>query len=180
QQKMTQLGEQETAATGAYGENLRRLQEQTPVELRMTTRAANRAGGLYSGALGRQLGDIRTTAIRREAGLLSDYQAGQRARAEARRALEEGATVEEAAARAEAIDRQTNRDQQAASERALVAESAIPADQLDAGVDVGTPSPRTGRRRSTQATPSYLPRGYAGWDLARRRSYWQRRRKARR
>jgi hypothetical protein len=180
QQKRVQLDEEGTSALSGYNESLRRMQEQTPRQMETATNQANKAGLLYSGTLGRNLGDIQTTALRAQGDLRGSYDQGERARAAARTALEQGATVDEAAAAAEAIDRQMTRDQTAAQERGLVPESTIPPDTLDAGVDVGTPSPKKGGRANTQSTPKYLPRGYAQKTLAQRRAYWQQRRKARR
>lgn len=180
QQRRAQLDQQSSEALTGYTESSRRMQEQTPLQLRAATASANKAGLLYSGTLGKNLGDINTQAIRSQLDLRSNYDQGERARQAARDALEQGATVDEAAAEAEAVDRGIARDQTAATNRALVAESPIPPDQQDAGVDVGTPTPKKGKRVSTQATPKYLPKGYSNWSLTRRRAYWQARRKARR
>lgn len=182
-QRNQRLGELDTEGQQDktnFQESLRRFREMQPRQEEQATNSANRAGLLYSGILGRELGDIRTNAIRQEADMQGAYDNRERARAAARQALQDGATLEEAAAAAEAVDRQTGRDSEAAGSRSLVRESLIPTDNLDAGVDVGTPSPKRGGRKNTNRTPSYLPRGYANWSKQQRSRYWARRRKARR
>lgn len=176
-QELSTEGEQDRTNSD---EALRRFREIQPEQETAATNQANKAGLLYSGTLGKNLGDIRVNAIRQESDMRGAYDNRERARAAARQALENGATLEEAAAQAEAIDRATTRDSEAASTRSLVTESLIPPDAQDAGVDVGTPSPRTGGRKNTNKTPSYLPRGYANWSQQQRSRYWARRRKARR
>lgn len=178
----TQLAQMDQTASEdqtAYAEALRRFREQQPRQEETTVNQANKAGLLYSGTLGRELGDIRTNAIRQEADMRGAYDSRQRARQAARQALMDGGTLDDAAAAAAAVDRQIQRDTSAADSRSLVQESLIPPDAQDAGVDVGTPSPKRGGRQNTNRTPNYLPRGYANWDQKKRSRYWARRRKAR-
>jgi hypothetical protein len=179
QNKMTDLQTEDQSDLTGHQESLRRFREQLPRQEEQATEDANRAGLLYSGHLGKGLGDIRTQAIRQETDMQIGFDNRQRARAAARKALADGGTLEDAAMAAEAVDRAINRDSDAALSRSLVSESLIPPDAQDAGVDVGTPSPARGGRQNTNRTPDYLPRGYANWDQKRRSRYWAKRRKAR-
>lgn len=177
EQQLRTQGEEDQTNTQ---EALRRFREQLPRQEEGATNAANKSGLLYSGTLGRNLGDLRVNAIRGESDMQGAYDSRARAREAARVALENGGTLEEATAAAQAVDRQTTRDTGDADTGSLVAESPIPTDNLDAGVDVGTPSPKSGGRANTNRTPQYLPRGYSNWSAQQRSRYWARRRKARR
>jgi hypothetical protein len=71
---------------------------------------ANKAGLFYSGALGKQLGDINTTYTDDVADINKGYTRRSAVRTAARQALEMGLPIDEAAAWTEAVGRQEGRD----------------------------------------------------------------------
>ena len=68
-QQIAQLNAMSANERAALGENLRLLGEQQPILRQNSTNRANANGLLYSGALGRQIGDLQTQYVRQQARL---------------------------------------------------------------------------------------------------------------
>jgi hypothetical protein len=120
----------------ARNEALRRMAQQRPEDLLTANRNFNRQGLFYSGALGKQRGDIEADYVRQESDTRSSYQRAHDAREAARQALLSGFSLEQAAQMAAAADRQAQRDADSAAMGGL----AGPADPTSAPA-TGQPGP---------------------------------------
>jgi hypothetical protein len=118
---------QEAGDTQARTEALRRLAQQRPENLLAADRSANRAGLFYSGALGKQRGDIEADYVRTVSDTNATYQGAHDAREAARQALLSGFSVEQAAQMAAAADRMAERDQALAESGSLASPDSVDA-----------------------------------------------------
>ena len=78
--QLAQLQFQSKAEKAALGERLRLLGEQEPVTRQGATNSANLQGLLYSGALGRQQGDIGLDFLRQRTGAQTDFDTAEQQR----------------------------------------------------------------------------------------------------
>jgi hypothetical protein len=156
------LGQNERAA---LGENLRLLGEREPVLEQGTTNRANASGLLYSGTLGRSIGDLQTQFVRSQARLNDTFGQREASRQAQLSGIDQQLGFDDLAARLAAIDR--------ASQAAMNA-------PLDPGPDspaaMAVPAVRQtgpGRPRSGRAKPrlhGLNARGYIGsWGRLRGR-----------
>jgi hypothetical protein len=118
---------EEAGDTSARTEALRRLAQQRPENLLAADRSANRAGLFYSGALGKQRGDIEADYVRTVGDTNATYQRAHDAREAARQALLSGFSVEQAAQMAAAADRAAERDQALAESGSLAGPDSVDA-----------------------------------------------------
>jgi hypothetical protein len=109
-QSRNELDQQSAYAKTDFDEALRRMLEKQPRDVQAAREAANKAGLLYSGTLGRQEGDINTGYLRQQADMRQQFDRSEAAREVARRAIESGLSLDDAAQLAAAVDRQTVRD----------------------------------------------------------------------
>jgi hypothetical protein len=109
-QSRNELDQQSAYAKTDFDEALRRMLEKQPRDVQAAREAANKAGLLYSGTLGRQEGDINTGYLRQQADMRQQFDRSEAAREVARRAIESGLSLDDAAQLAAAVDRQTARD----------------------------------------------------------------------
>jgi len=104
-QQIAQLNALSQNEKAALGENLRLLGEQQPVLQQNATNRANLSGLLYSGTLGRQIGDLQTNFVRQQARLndtFGQHEASRRAQIEG---INQQLGFDDLAARLAAIER---------------------------------------------------------------------------
>lgn len=180
-QKLEELDRQSGQGQQDLQEAIRRLGEQRTTSLQTTTEGANRQGLLYSGQLGKRLGDVETQFTRQQGDMTRDQERQQAAIAAARHAIEAGAPLEEAAASAAASDRQIQRDEDAAAANMLVTNPKTPAAAKPAAPKLAKPKPKPKPRRpQIQARRVGAPMIGAGATAWQRRVAEQRRPQARR
>jgi hypothetical protein len=150
-QRLAGIDEDQRVDRSNYDEALRRLADNQRQSVKNTTEGHNRQGLFYSGQLGQALGDSAKEYARQRADSLMGLQAREAARANARRALESGATADEAAAYAAALDRQIGRDTTAADANSLVVNPApaAPAAPAVTPRPAARPSPRSSLQSRT-------------------------------
>lgn len=160
QQQLASYTRQSAEDRTGFTESQRRLAEQEPLAQQNANEGYNRQGLFYSGALGKEKARLATQYARSRADMRSSFDKRERARAEARRALEAGASIEEAAALAAAVDRGIDRDTQAADANALVPNvpaAPPPTPSAPAAPRVASPArtpPRPRRPRAGRGTSS--------------------------
>jgi hypothetical protein len=157
-QKLNQLSTEDQYGAQDYAENLSRLRAQRPKDELAAKESANRQGLFYSGALGKDLGNLATSYGQRESDMTLQNERAVAARAAARQAIMQGAPLEDAAISAALADRQIASDSSAADAGAL-APNAPPAP--------GRPAAGAPARRGRAPRQTMIPFGGALTPAAR-------------
>lgn len=155
-QQISQLNQQSAYDRGDLEEAMRRMGMQRPLVEQQTRENANRSGLLFSGILGKRLGDVATDYARREGDARSGFDRRESDRSTRRRAAEQQAVLLNEAITQALVDRQTQRDAETAAAGALVAPAAdaSPPDTSSgagAGQQQQTPSGRQTTKARTAA-----------------------------
>lgn len=109
-QEVNRLTREQAYSDQDFTEALRRRAEDKPKQVQSIREGANREGLLFSGQLGRRVGEFETAFQREESDARLSHEREKAARQAARDALAQGYTLEEAALLAEAVARQQDRD----------------------------------------------------------------------
>jgi hypothetical protein len=134
-QQRAGLDQQQSYDQTDLAEALRRMALKQPQDEQATKEAANSQGLLFSGHLGKQLGDLSVNYERQRSDQQLAFDRRQSAREAARAAIDQGLPIQDAIALAASADRQIARDQQAAGANALA-----PNDPTAAAAAAGGPA----------------------------------------